>query len=111
MTDCRCMAPPFDFADFDSEPLGIDQTNGRFAEVSVETCRACGAKWLRYFVEFEAFTASGRWYRGLVTAERLRTLTPELAVTLLESLPWYFYGGSYFQTTGRRGSGRVFFDL
>ena len=111
MAECRCTAPPFDFLDYDSELLGVDETNGRFGEVSVETCKACGAKWLRYFVEYEAFSESGRWYRGLVTAESLRSLTPELAVALLESLPWYFYGGSYFRTTGRKGLGRVFVDL
>lgn len=105
------MTPPFDFMDYDSEPLGIDDTNGRFGEVSVETCKACGRKWLHYLVEYEALSNSGRWYRGLVTAEMLRGLKPESAVALLESLPWHFYGGSYFQTTGRKGSGRVWVDL
>ena len=111
MAECRCMTPPFNYTDYASEPLGIDETNGRFGEVSVQTCKACGRKWLHYFVEYEAFSKSGRWYRGLVSAEALRSLTPESAVALLESLPWYFYGGSYFQTIGRKGSGRVWVDL
>jgi len=111
MAECRCMSPPFDFLDYDSEPLGIDEANGRLGEVSGETCKACGRQWLHYFVEYEAFSKSGRWFRGLATAEMLRSLRPETAVALLESLPWYFYGGSYFGTTGRKGSGRVRVDL
>jgi hypothetical protein len=111
MPECHCMTPPFHYLDFDSETLGIDETNGRFGEVSVQTCKACGRKWLHYLVEYEAFSKSGRWFHGLVSVEVLRSLRPESAVALLESLLWYFYGGSYFGTTGRKGSGRVRVDL
>ena len=111
MAECRCLTPPFDYRDFNSEPLGIDETNGRFGEVSVQSCKTCGSQWLHYFVEYEAFSKSGHWYRGLVSAEALRSLRPESAVALLEGLPWYFYGGSYFETTGRKGSERVWVDL
>jgi hypothetical protein len=111
MTECRCMSPPFDYQDYDTKPLGVDETNGRFGEVSVQTCKTCGRQWLHYFVEYEAFSKFGRWYRGLVSAEVLHLLKPESVVALLESLPWYFYGGSYFETTGRQGSGRVWVDL
>ncbi|HUR53827.1 MAG TPA: hypothetical protein VMZ71_06830 [Gemmataceae bacterium] len=105
MADCRCMTPPFDFRDFDTASLGVDETNGRFGEVTVETCRACGARWLRYFVENEAFSRSGRWYRGLVSPDVLAGLSPSQAPAVLAGLPWYFFGGSYFDSTGRKGSG------
>jgi len=105
------MTPPFHYTDFESEALGIDETNNRFGEVSIETCRACGSKWLRYFVEYEAFTASGRWYKGLLPREKVDSVTPESAVEILSSLPWHFYGGSYFETTGRRGTGPISVDL
>lgn len=105
MNECRCMVPPFDYGDYVSLSLGVDKTDGRFAEVSVETCKACGRHWLRYFVENEAFSESGRWYRGLVGAEVARSVQPEQAPAVLEGLPWYFYGGSFFRSTGRRGSG------
>ena len=111
MTVCRCMTPPFDFKDYDCELLGIDETNARFGQVSVQTCQACGRKWVHYFVEYEAFSNSGRWYRGPVTPEMQLSLRPESAVALLESLAWYFDGGSYFETTGRQGSGQVQVDL
>lgn len=103
--ECRCMTPPFYYLDFETAPLGVDETKGRYGEVTTETCKACGSVWLRYFVEYEFFSESGRWYRGLVTAETVESLRPEQAPELLSSLPWYFYGGSYFRTTGRKGSG------
>jgi hypothetical protein len=105
------MSPPFDYRDFDSVELGVDPTNCRFAEVSVETCKTCGATWLRYLIEQEAFPESGRWYRGLVTPEVVRSLTPEQAPVVLASLPWYFSGGSFFRTTGCRGSGPIWDEL
>lgn len=105
------MTPPFWYLDYDTVSLGVDETNGRFGEVSVETCKACGNVWLRYFVEYEFYSESGRWYRGLVTREMLQSLKPEQAPELLTNLPWYFYGGSYFRTPGRKGSGTITIDL
>jgi len=110
MSECRCMTPPFDFLDYDSQSLGVDETNGRFGEVTIETCKACGSKWLHYSVEYPSFSESGRWYRGLVTPEIFKLITPERAPELLASLPWHFSGGSYFRTTGRRGTGPVMVD-
>jgi len=111
MTDCVCKTPPFDYRDYYEQELGIDETNCRYAEVSVLTCKACGSLWLRYLVEFEAFTSSGRWYRGLITQAMISTITPETAISVLESMPWYFYGGSFFNSYGQRGSGHVIADL
>ncbi len=105
MSECLCMTPPFNYQNFDTVSLGVDETKGRNGEVTVETCKACGSKWLRYFVEYEWYSESGRWYRGLVTPEMLQSLKPEQAPELLSSLPRYFYGGSYFRTLGREGSG------
>ena len=101
------MTPPVSYLDYETESLGVDMTKGRHGEVTVETCRACGSKWLRYLIEWEWLSESGHWYRGLVTREMIESLRPEQAVELLEGLPWYFYGGSYFRTLGRKGSGRI----
>jgi hypothetical protein len=108
--ECRCHTPPFDYRDYLAEPVGIDETNGRFGDVTVETCRHCGTLWLNYLVEYEAFTKSGRWYRGVLTPEARRMVTAHTAVAWLAALPWYFYGGSYFDSTGRRGSGPLLVD-
>ena len=111
MSDCRCLHPPFASRDFDSVPVGVDESGGRFAEVSIETCRSCGQRWLRYLVEHEAFPKSGRWYRGLVAEETARTITPETALGVLEGLPWRFAGGSFFGSTGFRTSDPVLLDV
>jgi len=110
MSECRCMTPPFWYTDYDSRPLGVDETKGRCGEVTLETCKACGQMWLRYFVEYESFSESGRWYRGPVTPEMVESLRPEQAPELLAGLPWRFSGGSYFRSQGRRGSGPLFLD-
>ena len=105
MTECSCLRPPFNYQDFDSKEIGIDETNGRYGSVTIETCKKCGANWLRYLVEYEAFSKSGRWDRGLIWPERATVIKPETALAELESLDWYFAGGSYFDSTGFKTSG------
>ena len=34
-------------------------------------------------------------------------LTPYAAAEFIKSQPWYFYGGSYFRTTGKKGRGSI----
>lgn len=109
-TACRCHCPPFHFADYTTIALGEDRTHGRYGEVTVQTCKFCGTHWLRYFVEYEHRSGSGRWYRGVIASNQIDKIKPEQAVDFLESLPSYFYGGSYFGTTGREGHGQVFVD-
>ncbi len=110
MSDCRCLHPPFASRDFESLPVGVDEAGGRFAEVTIETCRSCGRRWLRYLIEYEAFPKSGRWYRGLVTVEDARTVTAGTALQTLAQLEWRFAGGSFFQSTGFRTSAPVRVD-
>jgi len=81
--------------------------DGNFAEVSILVCSLCGQRWLRYFYELEAFTASGRWYLGAITAEQASLLTAENAKATLEGLSWYFYGGSYYEGKSGRTSGKI----
>lgn len=107
---CRCHCPPFHFADYITIENGEDKTNGRYGEVTVQTCKLCGTHWLRYFVEYEHRSGSGRWYRGVIEAHLIDKIRPEDAVRHLESLPTYFYGGNYFGSTGREGRGQVFVD-
>ena len=108
--DCTELGPPP--GTFDESTLGVDETNGRFADVSTRTCRKCGRRWLHYAVEYEAFSGSGRWYIGLLPEEMGTTrIKPENAAAVLEHLPWHIYGGSYFGTPGRRGTGPLHVDL
>lgn len=108
--DCTCFEPESWRDDFEKTMLGVDRTKGRFGEVSIDRCRQCGRLWLHYFVEYEAVPQSGRWYRGLITPEAARSVTPEGAVAILEGLPWRLYGGSYFGKRGERSTGPVLLD-
>jgi hypothetical protein len=110
LPECRCFKPPLLHSDFSSEYLGVDATNGRFADVSIETCIHCGRRWLKYAVEFEAFSRSGRWYRGVVTDQELKGMTPGKAVACLEGLDWFIFGGSYFSSSGMFGKGKLQVD-
>lgn len=109
--NCPCLNPPFDYRDYNEKYIGRDETHGHFGDVRLDTCKHCGALWLRYFVEYEAFTASGRWYRGFINEETAQKVTPENAVEILQSLEWRFVGGSYFHSTGFKSSGEVDVDL
>lgn len=99
---CICMDPQCGRDCFDSQLVGTDQ---RYGEVELWTCKLCTTTWLHYHLEYEAFTGSGRWYRGIIPAET--NVDAHHAVKQLEHLPWYFYGGSYFKTAGMRGAGLV----
>lgn len=109
---CKCHAPPLLYSDFvGKKHIGIDETNNRFGEVNIEECIICGTLWLVYFVEYPFFSKSGRWYRGLIADDEIKGMGPEKSVAFLESLDWYLYGGSYFDTAGKVGSGKVFVDF
>ncbi|HKJ88261.1 MAG TPA: hypothetical protein VKA48_07115, partial [Gammaproteobacteria bacterium] len=68
---CQCFNPQALYHVFDSQSIGVDETHGRFGSVELKTCKTCNRKWLRYHVEYGAFSRSGRWYRGLVPEERV----------------------------------------
>lgn len=98
--DCHCMTPPFHSIFFEIKSIGLDITNDRYGEVSLQRCRKCKSLWLVYFVEYEAFSKSGRWFRGLISEEDAKTMESEDAANYLEKIDWCFYGGSYFKTSG-----------
>jgi hypothetical protein len=76
--------------------LGVDPLRGRFADVYLKTCAACGARFIHYYFEYEHLTGRGRWYEGEITAEQAARVTAETAAAMLEALPSYQAGGSYF---------------
>jgi hypothetical protein len=87
--------------------VGIDETNGRFAEVNIRQCKACGRLWLHYLVEFEAIPASGRYFMGLITRESADSLPAGGAIEYLNQLDWHLYGGSYFNGQKGRSTNQV----
>ena len=110
-SNCVCMNPPFHVDSFYIKRIGIDESHNRYGEVEINSCKRCNSMWLGYFVEYESFSSSGRWYKGLISSEIAKLVTTSNAVSILNNLPWYFYGGSYFDTTGRKGKGPVSVDL
>lgn len=97
---CICELPTAPYTTFISTAIGCDATNGRYADVSLERCTACRRLWLRYHVEYEGFSGSGRWARGLIAPDKA-AITPETAAAYIDGLDWYLRGGSYFGAAGR----------
>ena len=94
-------SPPFDYRQFYRTPLGVDPQKGRYADVSIDFCFRCWRNWLHYQFEIEGISHSGRWYRGILEGydyafEISWEIGPGDAVRLLEEMPWYFAGGSYY---------------
>ncbi len=100
---CACLNAPGKHLSLQRE-LGMDS---HYAEPSVWACRVCGRRWLRYFYENEAFSRSGRWYLGHVPVAIALGLTADGAKRALETLPWYFSGGSYYDGRISRSSGKI----
>lgn len=98
--DCPCLDGNARFDLFDRALLGTDHL---YAEISHLTCRTCGRNWLHYHLEYEAFTGSGRWYRGEITPET--AVTTRNAAQIFEELDGYWAGGSYFDGKVTRRSG------
>ncbi len=111
MTRCVCEQASARHTQFESHEVGCDATQGRFAEVTLNRCRTCGQLWLRYLVEYEAFSRSGRWARGLIDEATASAITPETAASHLDHLEWYLYGGSYFDGVSGRRTGPMHWSL
>ena len=90
---CKCEQPPFHYKDFETVYLGEDDN---FASVTIDRCRLCGQKWLKYLVEEEYYTKSGRWWRVPVGPDKVETLTANNAKAFIASSKWCFGGGSFY---------------
>ena len=108
---CACEDAAAPHTQFETLRRGCDETDGRYAEDSMARCRTCHRIWLRYFVEYESFSRSARWARGLITDHQAATLAPEAAADCLANLPWHLYGGSYFDGRSGRRSGPMHWGI
>lgn len=97
---CLCHEPSTPHLNFDYSYLGTDE---HYADIRIALCKQCGTKWLWYLYENEAFSHSGRWYRGVLNKE----IAPEDALTYLSRLEGYIYGGSYFGGKAAYGKGAI----
>lgn len=93
---CSCHSADASFRQFALRRyVGVDETDGRYADVEVHRCVGCGLLWLRYHVEYEGFSKSGRWARGQITEAEAGAMTPEAAGDAFTHMSGYLYGGSY----------------
>ena len=57
---CPCRHSGVSYRQFSPfRSVGVDETEGRYAEVSIDECRERQLLWLRYAVEYESFSRSG----------------------------------------------------
>lgn len=108
---CECQNPQSKNSQFERNFLGIDEQKGRFGEVSIDTCKACQSKWIYYFVEYEAFSKSGRWFRALINSKDIDKITPLNAVDFFDENSFCIAGGSYYDSIGFILKEKPRFDL
>lgn len=100
MTDtCKCQSPPFDSDNYKTVMLGEDAIG---ADVSLETCKACGLIWLNYLIEEPERSRSGRWWLVTVPPTEVETLTAKNARSFIQQQKAGFVGGSHFNSRGKR---------
>ena len=108
---CLCLTEPQPFDKYEAVRfVGIDPTHGRFGEVNIKRCTACGQLWLHYFVAYEAFTGSGRYFMGVISSAEAETISADDAVEYLNTLAWHLYAGSFFFGKKGRQTGHVNVD-
>lgn len=104
---CACEKPTASYTEFRTSALGIDNTHGKNAEVSIQQCKLCQRIWIRYDFNADVTPESGKWYKGMVSKKDRPQITPENALEYLESLEWYVYGGGFFKNTTAFGAGKI----
>jgi len=102
---CVCHDPQSQSAVYEEKFVGVERSH--YGDVSLRTCTRCQGIWLHCLLEYEMHTGAGRYYRGLISPEVATQVTPDSAVSVLESLEWCLYGGSWFGHSGRRSAGPV----
>jgi HD domain len=103
---CACLQSGPTFPDIvDEKHLGWDETEGRFADVTLKRCGRCGRLWLKYLVEREFYTNAGRWGAAPIDEDDAATMTPEAAAAFLDAAEWVIVGGGFYGHGGGRSRG------
>lgn len=82
---------------------------GTCGDVYIYKCTKCKRHWLHYHWTHEAFTASSKWYMGLIDKDKVKTFTPDMTVRYLESIGWYWHWKDSLTEPHRmiKGSGEI----
>jgi hypothetical protein len=105
--DCACKNEQCPSGAFEITEVWRENVNGITSRIEVWHCGKCDSYWLRYSTEHETSMAWGKWFRGPVSAEAAHSATAESAAEIFRKMPWHFYGGPYYRTTGERSFGPV----
>ncbi len=105
--ECARLSPPVSAADFESRQVGVDECDGRFADVALLRCVHCGQSFVHYAFSIEGFSHSGRWYHAPIGTRDAAVLTVQTAISTHAKAPWHYCGGSYFESTGTKIEGPV----
>jgi hypothetical protein len=119
ISSTKMMTPNFDTADcscidhgtpspdrVDEREIDTDRTEGRYADVTLTRCTKCRRLWLRYEVEYEAFSRSGRWCEAVIDEASAATMTPEAAPAYLAAAPWHVYAAATSVTSASAAADR-----
>ncbi|WP_186138312.1 hypothetical protein [Burkholderia gladioli] len=91
---CDCFDPSAEPQWIDRAPIGM--TDDQW-ELSRMRCARCGTPWVRGYLEFEAFSRSGRHYRAPATDATLQGISgPDDALHLIVDASFRIAGGSRF---------------
>jgi hypothetical protein len=103
---CQCFAAGAKVDWIDQAFLAVTDA---YWEISRMRCSGCGTLWARAFLEYEAFSRSGRHYRAPVTAAALDRANPEAVLRLIEAAELRIVGGSRFDGVEHlvRGPGKL----
>ncbi|MGW4369303.1 hypothetical protein ACWEKT_27030 [Nocardia takedensis] len=104
--DCGCVTPPFTITWGGERVFGLD--NGpRFGEVTVKTCGDCATLWLEYWFDTHYPRLNIGWYRAIISADQVDSVSPDTALGFISAQPWWVYGGSYWDNCNNFGHGPI----
>ena len=101
---CYCLRGDFRLTKYFFKYLGWDSEYGVSSSL---TCRDCGRRWLRYYYCDEAFSKSGRWFCGLLEYFLSERVSADNAKHILETMDWYYRGGSFYSGLVSKQSGKI----
>lgn len=107
-SNCPCMDEQCSKDAFEISELTAFRVEGQLTTLDVCRCGECASSWLWYAIEDESRAGWGKWFRGLLPPGAEEGLSVDEAFSILEDLPWHFYGGSYYRTAGERSPGPVY---
>ncbi len=103
--DCDCMEEQCRIGTFELTEVWSERADGFNERVDLCRCLTCDRYWLRYSLVEESNPSFGYWFRGAMEPAEAIDLTGYRALALLGALPWHFFGGPYYRSSGEYANG------